>query len=143
MVADGGQGTVQRKAWEVWCLEGTDTVKWPDLGETLVLPWMGAQPRHRQDLAVYINGTPRGDISYPQGMIVWTDGSVRKVKDEVKSGAGWIDSEGVKGKRRVWGEATIMRAEMAAGAMAVITTPRDMPLTVFTDSLSLLWVIRR
>ena len=54
----GDKGLCKGKAWEVWCLDGTDTVKWRDLGETLVLPWMGAQPRHRQDLTVYINGTP-------------------------------------------------------------------------------------
>ena len=36
-----------------------------------------------------------------------------------------------------------MRAEMATGVMAVLTTPQDVPLTVFTDSLALLWLIRR
>jgi ribonuclease HI len=75
--------------------------------------------------------------------MVWTDGSVRKVKGETVAGAGWVDEKGVTGLRRVGGIPTIMRAEMAAATMAVKTTAKDEQLTVFTDSLALLWLIRR
>ena len=139
----GDKGLCKGKAWDVWCPAGTADVEWPEPGKTWILPWRSKQPWEREDLGVYIDGTPRGAISYPQGRVVWTDGSVRKVKGELASGAGWVDAEGVTGYRRVGGETTIMRAEMAAGAMAVLTTPQDVPLTVFTDSLALLWLIRR
>ena len=72
-----------------------------------------------------------------------TDRSVRKVKGVTVSGAGWVDAEGVTGLQKVGGEPTIVRAEMAAGTMAVLTTPLQVQLTMFTDSLALLWLIRQ
>lgn len=139
----GDKSLCKGKAWEVWCPEGTVAVEWPDPGKTWVLPWRSHLPRHRQDLGEYLNGMPEGELSYPQGRVVWTDGSVRKVKGEPTSGAGWVDADGETGLCKVGGERTIMRAEMAAGTMAVLTTPLDKQLKVFTDSLALLWLIRR
>ena len=59
------------------------------------------------------------------------------------AGAGYIDNRGVGVQRRVGGRPTAMQAEIAAATLAVLDTPLNQPLTVITDSMVLLWIIRR
>jgi len=98
------------------------------------------------DCATYVRATPSGPHLERDGVLAWTDGSVHT--GGLTAGAGaWFRS----GHRAtppsiiecVGGEPVIIRGEMGALTLALRAIPVTEPATLFTDSLSALWIIRR
>jgi ribonuclease HI len=129
--------------WSLWRSEGIPQLEWGGVRGTDAVPWMEAADEEREDLEIYLNGIHRGAMRREPGRKMWTDGSFRLVGGIPSAGAGWVDENGNSGSCRIGGIATIMRAEMGAAAKAVKHTPLDMELTLFTDSLALVWILRR
>jgi len=130
--------------WELWIPRGVQPPAVIDPTKEWVVPWLEPAPLDRPDLEVYYDHLPAGVYRKAAGTIIWTDGSQRTVRDRgAVAGAGYITNASVVSHRRVGGTPTAMRAEMAAAAMAVWDTPLDEPLTVITDSLSMLWILRQ
>ena len=98
---------------------------------------MEAVSEEREDLRIYCDGIHRGKMRHGAGKKMWTDWLMHTVKGSSLAGAGWVDCAGNRSQCHIRGEQTIMRAEMA-----VKRTAPDEELTLFTDLLARLWIIK-
>ena len=141
---DGNKHLCKGKEVTVW--QPTSAQKPPTINPSKrwAVPWLEEVPQGRQDLAEYYHALQCGVYQHMPGRVCWTDGSQRSIPEEgAVAGAGYIDQTGRGICRKVGGRPTAMRAEMAAATMAAQDTPLDEHLTIVTDSMSLLWILRR
>lgn len=109
-----------------------------------MVPWLMQPAPDHEDLEVYYDSVPAGVYQHRPGQVCWTDGSQRSIlKLGAVAGAGFVENKGGRMASRVGGRPTAMRAELAAATLAVKDTRPNEELTVITDSMSLLWILRR
>jgi len=119
----------------------------PTLTEGAYLPPIVPDPTaHQGDCRTYTLHLPSGPYLANEGLHCWTDGSVHTGGET--SGAGvWFRpaEEGVPDpiSTSIGGEPVIIRGELGAMTLALQAAPLDQSLTLYTDSLSSLWIIRR
>jgi len=139
---NGDKRLAQGELWQLWLPPGLEPPAEVEPHNSWCVPWLDTE--QRDDLAVYCDGLPAGKLRHFEGRVAWTDGSQRSVQVlGAVAGAGYVTNDGQVARRRVGGMPTAMRAEMAAAAMAVWDTPLDEPLRVVTDSMALIWILRR
>ena len=108
-----------------------------------VTPFVSREP----DLQNYISHLPSGPHLANEGQHGWTDGSVRTTCKTAGAGVWFRHNPGTPTPptlvRTIGGEPVIIRGEMGALIAALRATPHDTPITLYTDSLSSLWIVRR
>ena len=99
-----------------------------------------------EDLQQYLRHLPSGPYLDNDGYHAWTDGSVRTGCKTAGAGV-WVRTDENPAiapvSRSIGGEPVIIRGEMGALILALNNLPQNQPATLYTDSLSSLWIIKR
>ena len=99
------------------------------------------------DLATYVRSLPSGPHLLIPGRHGWTDGSVKTGSKTAGAGVWFRTQHGLPPPspitQTIGGEPVIIRGELGAIIVALKATPITTDLTLYTDSLSSLWIVRR
>jgi len=129
----------------MWSVPGHPTPHLQESGDLPPIPPFPPPPE--SDEMTYVTHLPSGPHLGNPGYAGWTDGSVRSGAES--SGAGvWFREDPTLPalppiSTCIGGEPVIIRGEMGAMVLALRSIPVEQPATLFTDSLSMLWIIRR
>jgi len=120
----------------------------PQLEEGDMLPPVPPfSPDQHDEAITYMQHLPSGPYLGDEGYVGWTDGSVRSGAETAGAGVWFRDDPALPHippiSTCIGGEPVIIRGEMGAMILALRALPVDKPATLLTDSLSMLWIVRR
>jgi ribonuclease HI len=113
---------------------------------TLPFAYRREFPRVNQDAHVYQDALQSGGYWKAEGQVVWTDGSRKLLGPEegLRVGAGAYSRDpALCFAERIGGEAVPLRGELGAVALTLRRASRTIPLTILTDCMSCVLLVRR